>query len=212
MYKIMHLPVNYFSPSLGRSRNFLESPALPSLPLYGSGFFSRLLCSTRALGDAEGDRREVKTCSTLLMLWQSPFQPKNNLGWPPAGLSCTCTEGGSLSLSHTHTKSSMGWRWGAPCSHCKSPFQYIFQWQQNPPSSKKEVCLPAGRASITREYLITPPPWALQENKEVMKESLKSTRSCSRGVCWPQKLRLNGRHLPLQQSSARKIKQITCVS
>lgn len=39
MYKIMHLPVNYFSPSLGRSRNFLESPALPSLPLYGSGFF-----------------------------------------------------------------------------------------------------------------------------------------------------------------------------
>lgn len=104
MYKILHLPVNYFSPRVGRNRKLLESPALPSLPLHGSGFFPGFSAVTRALGNAEGDRREVKSSSTLLMLWQSPFQSRKNLGWPPADLSCTSTEGGSLSLSHTHKK------------------------------------------------------------------------------------------------------------
>lgn len=97
MHKIMHLPVNYFNPRVGRDRNLQESLALLSLPLHGSGFFPGFSAVWKQWVMLK-ETGEVKTCSTLLRLWQ-----RKNLGWPPAALSCTCTEE-SQPLSYTHIK------------------------------------------------------------------------------------------------------------
>lgn len=85
--------------------------------------------------DAEGDRREVKSGSTLPMLCQSPFQWRKKLGWPPAALGCTSAEeedGFSLPLIHTHKAG-----WDGDGEHlaliASPPSSIIFYGRQHPP-------------------------------------------------------------------------------
>lgn len=77
MYEIRQLLMNYFHSWERRDGKLQESPALPPLPPRMARAPSPASLqpeSSLQFRDAEGDRREVKSGSTLPMLWQSPFQ------------------------------------------------------------------------------------------------------------------------------------------